>query len=109
LDDDEVFRRALAETLQDDGYDVYAYADPALVPPVAELPDELLLITDYHMQSADGLTFADQFHQDRPHARAVLITSYSTPPLDAEVAGRPFMRLLPKPLEYGALLGLLPA
>ena len=109
LDDDEVFRQALAETLQDDGYRVHAYADPALAPPLTELPEALVLISDYRMRSADGLSYADKFHQDRPNARVVLITSFSTAPLEAEVARRPFMRLLSKPLEYGALLDLLHA
>jgi two-component system C4-dicarboxylate transport response regulator DctD len=107
LDDDEDFRTALAETLRDDGYEVLDYATPVEVP-LSDLGNIAALVTDYRMPLADGVSFADKFHALHADAPVVLVTSYSTAFLEAEVAARPYVRLMRKPFDYTTLQALLP-
>ena len=109
LDDDEAFRHALAETLRDDGYEVFDYADPTDVPPssLQALDRRPVLITDYRMRSGDGMAFADRFHSLHADAPVIVVTSYSTALLESKVAARPYMRLLCKPIDYGTLVAVL--
>lgn len=107
LDDDEEFRAALADTLRDDGYEVLEYADPADVPPLQTLGCATALVTDYRMPSTDGLAFADRFHAAHPAVPVIVTTSYSTEFLESQVAARPYIHLLRKPMDYTTLIGLL--
>jgi DNA-binding NtrC family response regulator len=106
VDDDVNFRSALADTLRDDGYEVVDYNDPVEVPPLHTMGDFIALITDYRMVSCDGVALADRFHAAHADVPTIMTTSYSTAPLESEVAQRPFLHLLCKPIDYSKLVTL---
>jgi DNA-binding NtrC family response regulator len=101
IDDDEDFRRGLAENLRDDGYAVQEYAAPGEVPP--QLPGIELAITDYLMAGENGLSFARRFHAAHSSVPVVLVTAYSTPAVEQEAAASNFIALLHKPVRYERL------
>lgn len=99
VDDEEDFRRGLAEMLRDDGHDVLEYSRPEGVPS-ADVSKADLVITDYTMDGEDGLAFAHRFHRWRPSVPVILVTAYSTAQLESAVAASGFISLLHKPLNY---------
>jgi two-component system response regulator GlrR len=104
VDDEGSFRESLAEMLQDDGHEVLSYPAPAAIPPLDSLADVDLLLTDYDMPGKNGLALADEFHAHHPATPVLIVTAYRSG-LDAEVAHRPFLRLVQKPIGYDALHG----
>jgi len=100
VDDDPSFRHGLAGVLGDDGHEVFAYAFPDEVPEDSRLEGVTLLITDYEMPGENGVAFADRFHAAHPDVPVLLVTAYRTHPIDAQVATRPFLTALSKPLDY---------
>jgi DNA-binding NtrC family response regulator len=54
------------------------------------------------MPKTNGLTLADQFHAVHPTVPVLLATAYRTG-LGAEVARRPFVRMVQKPIPYETL------
>ena len=102
VDDEGPFRESLAEMLRDDGHEVLDYSDPAHVPPLNRLDGIDLVVTDYEMPGKNGLAFADEFHAQRPTVPVLLVTAYRSG-LDAEVARRPFLTMVQKPIGYDAL------
>ncbi len=106
VDDDLSFRTGLAANLADDGHTVRDYGDPQEVPAEVLRAADVVL-TDYQMAAIDGLTFADGVHALRPEAAIVLTTAYWTVEIEAAVAGRDFLRLCRKPVDYDDLHTLL--
>ena len=102
VDDEGAFRDSLAEMLRDDGHEVLAYAAPAAMPPLHTLSGVELLLTDYDMAETNGLRLADRFHACHPTVPVLLATAYRTG-LGAEVARRPFLRMVKKPVPYETL------
>jgi len=107
VDDDEAFRRGLAENLRDDGHLVFEYGEPGDVPLLSALDGVTVVVTDYEMPGSDGLCFADRVHAAAPQLPVVLLTAQREAPLEANAAGRSFVRLLYKPVEYQRLHQLL--
>lgn len=107
LDDDEIFRNALAENLREDGYQVVEYATAHELPPLQALGQVRVLVTDYDMPGTNGLTFADSFHAAYPNVPVIMVTGACTKTLEAQTAARGFVSLLRKPLEYDKLHRLL--
>jgi DNA-binding NtrC family response regulator len=107
VDDDEVFRRGLADNLRDDGHVVFEYEEPGHVPLLSALEGVSVLVTDYEMPGSDGLRFADRFHAVWPHLPVVILTAQRVAPLEANTAGRGFLRIVYKPVEYHRLHQLL--
>lgn len=108
LDDDDDFRRALADNLTDDGIAVRHFARPSEVPPLDSFGCPKMLIIDYQLSGEDGLTFADRFHASHPAAPVVMVTAFWSDHLDAEIARRDFILLRRKPVDYDDLTRLLP-
>jgi DNA-binding NtrC family response regulator len=107
VDDEASFRRSLADMLRDDGHEVLDYEAPAYIPPLPELGDIAILITDYEMPGGDGLTLADDFHGHHPASRVVLVTAYLTGSLESRAAERPFLQVVQKPVDYDILHAVL--
>jgi two-component system response regulator GlrR len=61
-----------------------------------------LLLTEYEMPGRNGLSLADEFRAHHPTLPVLLVTAYRTG-LDAEVAQRPFLRIVQKPIAYETL------
>lgn len=108
LDDDEDFRRALADNLADDGIVVHQFGRPSQVPPLDSLERLTMLILDYQMDGENGLDFADRFHASHPEVPVVMVTAYWSAHLDAEVERRGYLTLRRKPVDYEDLARLLP-
>ena len=108
LDSDDDFRSALAANLADDGHAVVHFARPRDVPPLATFEELTLLILDYQLDGEDGLSFADRFHASHPRVPVVMVTTYASDRLEAEVAARTFLTLRHKPVDYEELAQLLP-
>jgi DNA-binding NtrC family response regulator len=53
------------------------------------------------------VAFADRFHAARPDAPVVLMTAFLTHAVEAQVAVRPFLTVLSKPLDYNEFHTLL--
>ncbi len=98
--DEDTFRIALAENLRDDGHPVHDCPDPLAV---GRLDDVDVVVTDYEMESMNGLAFADMVHATQPAIRIVLVTAYWTAEVEDALAARPFVRLHRKPVDYDAL------
>jgi CheY-like chemotaxis protein len=109
VDDDEVFRRGLADNLRDDGHVVFDYGEPGDVPLLSALDDVTVVVTDYEMPGSDGLSFADRVHAVRPQLPVVMLTAQREAPLEANTAARGFVRLVYKPVEYHRLHQMLHA
>jgi DNA-binding NtrC family response regulator len=107
LDADDDFRSALAANLTDDGHTVVHFARPRDVP-LAALDRLTMLILDYQLEGEDGLSFADRFHASHPRVPVVMVTTYASDRLEAEVATRGFLMLRQKPVDYEELARLLP-
>lgn len=106
VDDDEVFREALAENLRIDGHEV---ADLGAAPPrdgPVRSDRYGILITEYEVPGRNGFELADRFHGYRPRP-VLLVTAHASATIERQVGARWFMRLLSKPLSYDALHRLL--
>lgn len=102
---DEPFRTALAAALRDDDYTVVEYRQPSQVP--AQTPPAAGLVIGDCQSSHDGLTLADRVHAVHPGTAIVICSAYATPYLELEVARRPHIHLLRKPIDYTVLACLL--
>jgi CheY-like chemotaxis protein len=107
VDDDDVFRHGLAESLRDDGVAVLEYAAPDEVPLLSALGRVHVVITDYEMPGGDGLCLADRIHTTNPGVPIVLLTARHGAALRADAAQRPFLSLVYKPVDYTQLRQLL--
>lgn len=96
----------LAGLLGDDGHEVFAYASPVEVGAADRHVGVMVVITDYEMPKEDGVTFADRFHAAHPEAPIILVTAYASRVIDVEAGARPFITVLPKPVEYERLHAL---
>jgi len=107
VDDDELFRGALAANLREDGFEVREYASGEAVP-IGQLQGVQLVLTDYMMDKEDGLTFAQRFHRAHPEVPVIVITAFATAHLESAVEASDYLTLLHKPLDYEELLARLP-
>ena len=100
VDDELSFRTSLAAMLRDDGHEVRDYAAPAEVPPLRDLEDVAVVVTDYEMPGSTGLVLADDLHAHHPEMPVLLVTAYRTQSLEAQVLDRPHLRIVQKPVDY---------
>jgi len=107
VEDEDGFRVGLGGMLREDGHDVFDYAQPAHLPPLATLGHVHLLFSDHDMPGENGLSLADRFHTFHPALPIILVTAYRTHHLDAQVARRPFVRLVEKPILYDTVHALI--
>jgi DNA-binding NtrC family response regulator len=102
VDDDEVFREALADNLRADGHEVEECGSTAGA--LAAMKDGRfsLMISDYSMPGGNGIELTDRFHalQAEP---AVIVTAYSNPILQTQLKSREHLSLLRKPADYDEL------
>lgn len=104
IDDDDTFRTALAEALREDGYCVRDYGAPGEVPPLPELSDVAVVITDYEMPGETGLDFAKRFHALYPTVPVIMVTGYDGACVKNEATRMEFLSLCGKPVDYDELL-----
>ncbi len=102
VDEDEVFREALAENLRIDGHEVVDLGAAPTRDAAVRSDRHGILITEYEVPGRNGFELADRFHGHRPRP-VLLVTAHASATIERQVAARWFMRLLPKPLSYEAL------
>lgn len=107
IDTEQSFRSALAGNLRDDGHAVLEYEDPGRLPQKADLGEIPILITEYEMPGENGLALADHWHAAHPAVRIIIVTAHWSRQLEMQVATRPFLRLLGKPVDYEKLHGVM--
>ncbi|MBL8601669.1 MAG: response regulator [Myxococcales bacterium] len=109
-EDDINSARTLARMLREDGYDVDLCLDGAsAIARLSRGPLPTVLVADYRMPHADGLSVA-MYARSRAAPKVlpvVLVTSYVEALGEQSSKGDPNWVLLPKPLSYEALTGVL--
>jgi two-component system response regulator PilR (NtrC family) len=103
IDDDRSFRYALAANLRDDGHRVEDCGGPEETPPLPALAGIRIVITDDRRRSGDGVDFAERFHRVYPRVPVLVVTAFPSDRLEGEVADRPYMQLMSKPIDYEKL------
>ena len=106
VDDDDAFRRGLADNLRDDGHTVIEYGGPDDIPP-GTVGNVDAVVTDYEMPGTNGLRFADRVHAAQPSLPIVVLTAHRHAPFVIEAAARSFVHLVYKPVVYQRLQQLL--
>jgi DNA-binding NtrC family response regulator len=106
VDEDPIFRQALADNLRFDGHEVVECPTAADALPAIQSEPCSALVTEYVVPGANGVYLADRFRalQSGP---TVVVTAPSTATVEAHVEVRHYVRLLHKPIEYERLHDLL--
>ena len=78
VDDDALFRAALARELQSKGYDATAVADPEAAVERLELGSFDLLLTDLKMPGADGIALIERARAIDPDLVSIVITGFGS-------------------------------
>lgn len=103
VDDEPSFRQSLAEALRDDGHAVLAYESGAAIPPFHTLPRGAIFLTDFELPGPNGIELAEGFRRANPGGHAILLSTYAIPVVDGAVVARPWLRFVPKPVDYEML------
>ena len=107
VDDDPVMVRTLTDVLRLSGWDVdSASSGLDAIAAVGEQEFDAILM-DVKMPGVDGVTALKAMKARRPDARVFLMTAYAAHELLAEAEREGVARILAKPLNVHALLGLL--
>ena len=106
VDDDEVFRRGLADNLREDGHAVFEYAAPDEVPQSA-FDAVSVVVTDFELPGHDGLGFAEHVHAVQPRLPVVLVTARPDALASMDARARSSVSLVQKPVDYQRLHRLL--
>jgi DNA-binding response OmpR family regulator len=104
IDDNDLFRTALAANLREDGYDVSEFATPGSVTP-GRLHDVEAAIIGCNRGLNEAFPLARRFHDAWPEVPIIVLTRWwAEPTLKAHPD---YLVVLPKPLDYEALAGVL--
>lgn len=106
VDDEPAVLRYLGELLEDQGYRVRLFNDPAEVLAAFEVGknDVDLLITDQTMPGLSGVALALHLHSLRPNLPIILCTGYSEGIDQSAVLGQGILRCFIKPVPAHDLL-----
>ena len=100
VDNDDLFRSALASNLRDDGYQVQEHAATGSVP-LQDLRDIDALLIDWAIERPKGRGFVKRFHEVYPSVPVIVITAVGKQSTERSAGHITF---LPKPLHYEALV-----
>jgi CheY-like chemotaxis protein len=107
VDDDVDTCRNLADILTDMGHHVdVAHDGPSALELVKRRPYDLALL-DLKMPGMDGLTLYRELRKLRADAVALVVTAFAGPNTEAEAQAAGVWKVLPKPVDFPRLLGLL--
>jgi hypothetical protein len=87
----------------ENGHRVRALADAADSAPSPRLADVRIILVAHDKPAQDGVWLADRFHRACPVVPIVLLAAYRSGSLDRELAVRPFIRPVEKPVGYDEL------
>ena len=104
VEDDANAARMLAQLLREDGFDVEILVDgEAAMKRLERTPRPRVLILDYRLPRADGLTVARAARTLVPDARVIMVTSYPEVVAARLRAENAEAILVSKPLSYDEL------
>ena len=106
VDDDDLFRSALATNLREDGRDVMEFASAHAVP-LEGVQNVEALITDFMIGDENGARLAERFRSIFP-TTPVIVMSSAIPDLIRQAGAPDDAVILSKPFDYDRLLALLP-
>jgi response regulator RpfG family c-di-GMP phosphodiesterase len=75
VDDEELVLTALSETLRIEGYEVFAFEDPAQALPLLKTTRFSAILIDQQMPAMTGLEFLSQAKDIQPNATRILVTA----------------------------------
>jgi DNA-binding NtrC family response regulator len=105
VDENDLFRTALATNLRDDGFDVLEFSNQRTLP-LEHLKDVEFLVIGCAIGVSEGIPLAKRFHAAQPRAKIIVLARTGSR-LRLQVAPPDYVTLLPKPLEYETLERLL--
>jgi DNA-binding NtrC family response regulator len=105
IDDNDLFRTALAANLREDGYEVQEFSAPSAVAP-ERLNDVQAAIIGCTMGLDEGLPLAQRFHAFWPKVPVIVLTR-PWPDPKVKTPQPDYVTVLPKPLDYEALATVL--
>ncbi len=106
VDDDPDICRNLSDILTDLGYSVdFAHDGPSALELVRKQPYDVALL-DLKMPGMDGLTLYGEIKKHRAATVALLVTAYAGPGTAHEALSAGAWKVVPKPVDFAALLGL---
>jgi CheY-like chemotaxis protein len=106
VDDDVDTCRNLSDILTDMGYQVTtAHDGPSALALLRQAPFDVALL-DYKMPGMDGLTLYREIKKLRAGTVAIVVTAYAGGTTTEEALEAGAWRVLPKPVDFGKLLGL---
>ncbi len=103
-DDDPTTREAVAEVLQEEGYEVILAANglEAIALVSAYQPD--MVLTDLHMPGLDGLGVLTQVKHGSPTTPVIVFTANTTPEVEREARRLGAEDFLNKPINFDDML-----
>jgi DNA-binding response OmpR family regulator len=105
IDDNDLFRTALAANLREDGYDVSEFSAPGSV-----APERLYAVDAAIIGCSGGLDdafpLAKRLHDAWPKVPIIVLTRYWADP-ESKRSHPDYLTVLPKPLDYEALATVL--
>ncbi len=106
VDDDVIFRRALAATLSHAGFYVRAYASgtEALAGITTETPGFEVALIDLRMPAMDGMSVLREAHRMDPSLHIIMLTAYGDVPAAVEAVKAGAEDFLLKPMETALLV-----
>lgn len=107
IDDDELFRAALAELLLSLGYDVHKFASAEEFIGSSAATEYRCIITDVHLTGMSGIDLKKLLVTRGLDAPVIMITARSDPGVEAKAAASGAICLLRKPFETSALIACL--
>lgn len=103
VDEDPVFRQALADNLRIDGHQVVECTTGTGALPAIQIAPCVALIAEYTMAGGvNGMHLADEFRASRS-GPTLLLTTQEGGLVTAHVEVRPYVELLLKPVVYDRL------
>ena len=107
LDDDPVVRRALTDTLTDEGYQVETAADGLEGLEKAKAPPFDILLVDLRLPGMDGIEVLREIREVTPEVIVILMTAYATLETAKEAMKLGAYDYIAKPLDPDAVTALL--
>jgi DNA-binding response OmpR family regulator len=109
VDDDPMSLKALAKSLQMQGYETGEYAEPsqALAAFAQEPKSWDGIIVDLMMPRLNGFEFAERIKDWGPHAPIIMVTAHPIKADQETLRSRGIQYLMQKPVDLSRLLGYL--
>ena len=107
VDDDALFRKALARYLDEEGYEVSSTEDPQSALETLEERSFDLVLTDLRMPGMDGIALIERVRQIDPEILSIVITGYGSTDRSIEALNHGAFWFIDKSYDRISSFGLL--